>query len=238
MNKQALLFCGTLFCGMCCVGAQAATEFITPMNSNPGGGPVDASATFAISGDTIAVTLMNLGANPTDVGQNISDLSFTLGGGSLTNASLSSSSGEEITVAHGGGFTTGSSVSTGWGFTHTATSVDLDAIGFVGPKHTIIGPPGPGNLYSNANGSIAPNSAHNPFLNQTATFDITGTGITAGTTVDSATFSFGTMGQFTVPGTPVTVSVPEPGSFGLLVLGLAGVLIVARRRRRTDSAPA
>jgi hypothetical protein len=130
-------------------------------------------------------------------------------------------------------------VNTGWGFTETGgTSGKLNAIGFVGPKHTIIGPPGTGNLYSNANGSIAPNSAHNPFLNQTATFDITGAGITAGTTVDSATFSFGTMGQFTEEGTPVGVSVPEPGSFGLLVLGLAGVLIVAWRRRRTDSAQA
>ena len=33
-----------------------------------------------------------------------------------------------------------------------------------GPDYTLIGPPGPDGTYSNANGSIAGNPAHNPFL--------------------------------------------------------------------------
>src|SRR5215469_12730945 len=87
-----------LFCGMCCVCAQAGNvTYITPSGSSVAGGPVDATAVFSISNGMIDVTLSNLLVNPKDVGQLLSDLSFTLGnGGSLSGASLSSSLGTEV----------------------------------------------------------------------------------------------------------------------------------------------
>jgi hypothetical protein len=91
----------------------------------------------------------------------------------------------------------------------------------------IIGPPGAGGTYSNANSSIAGNVPHNPFLNQTATFTITGSGITASTVVTAATFSFGT-----TPGDNVAaVPVPEPSTMAIAGLGAIGFIGVGLRRR-------
>src|SRR5262249_11923117 len=151
-----------------------------------------------------------------DAAQLISDLSFTLHGGSLTGATETAASSSEISVAGDGSFTGPTPISgvatVGWPFAvNSATSGTLDvlAAGGAGPKHLIIGPPGAGNTYSAGNGSIAGNKPHNPFLFESATFTITGTGITADTTITSATFSFGTTSGVDVPGVPGVI-VPEP----------------------------
>jgi hypothetical protein len=108
----------------------------------------------------------------------------------------------------------------------------------VGPAHLIIGPPGSGGTYSSANGSIAGNKPHNPFLEQSASFTITGSGITADTTITTATFSFGTTaGTNLVPGVNLVhiSSVPEPSSLilsasGFGLLGVVGFCYSRRRR--------
>jgi hypothetical protein len=211
--------------------AQADTvTFDTPAGSTTSGGPVDASATFVTNNDgTIDITLTNLLANPKDVAQLLSDLSFSLSNGATTGT-ISSSSGQEITVAGNGTFTSGSTVDTGWALNSTATGFELDVLGTpIGPSHLIIGPAGAGGTYSNANGSIAGNGPHNPFLNGTATFVLDITGVTADTDITSATFSFGTTeGADLVPGTPTTV--PEPTSLALLAAGLLGVVLIQRKR--------
>jgi hypothetical protein len=216
-------------------------EYFTPSGSTTGGQPVDASASFTTSTGILSITLTNLEANPTSVVQALSDLQFTLGnGGSLTGASLFTSVGQEITVNSNGTFTLGSAVATGWVPTLGGTSGALDVLGAggAGPKHLIIGPPGAANTYSNANGSIAGNAPHNPFLNDFATFTIIGTGITADTTITSATFSFGTTeGANLVPG----VAVPEPGSLALCAMGatsIFGFVVFRRWRRRLHGADA
>ena len=226
-----------LFCGMCCVCAQAGNvTYITPSGSSVAGGPVDATAVFSISNGMIDVTLSNLLVNPTDVGQLLSDLSFTLGnGGSLSGASLSSSLGTEVTVNADGSFTAGPSVSSGWGFkTGGATTATLDVLGTsTAPSHLIIGPPGTTG-YSNANGSIAGNKPHNPFLNGSATFVITGPDITSSTTITSVTFSFGTTeGAATVGGVPRAV--PEPSAALFLGLGILGLMVLATTSRKLIS---
>jgi hypothetical protein len=110
-------------------------------------------------------------------------------------------------------------------------TLNVLAAGGAGPAHLIIGPPGPGNTYSNANGSIAGNGPHNPFLNQSASFTISGSNISADTVITGAVFSFGTTGNVTITGMP---GVPEPSSLvmGAIGLGLVGTVGFYRKRRR------
>ena len=200
----------------------ATITYDTPPGSTTSGGPVDATATFTTGDGSLDITLTNLLANPSNVAQLLSDLSFTMSNGA-TSGTIASSSGQEITVNNDGTFTTGSTVDTGWSLNGTAIGLQLDVLGTsTAPSHLIIGPPDGSNVYSNANASIAGNGPHNPFLNGTATFLLDIAGVTSDTTVDSATFSFGTTeGADLVPGVPRNGSVPETGStFGLLVLAL------------------
>jgi len=178
--------------------------------------------------------------NPTSVVQLLSGLRFILGGGgSLSGASLSNSSGQEISVNSHGSFTLGSTVPTGWGFfpAFHDTNGFLDLVGGpADPRHLIIGPPGPGNTYSNAagnpHGGIAGNTRHNPFL-VSARFSITGPGITSTTTIDSAFFFFG-LASIGVQGEKGQ-AVSEPSAALLLGLGTVGLMGLATASRNLIS---
>jgi hypothetical protein len=198
--------------------------------------PVDAEAVFTTGIGTITITLTNLEANPTSVVQNLSDLLFTVGQGSLSASTETGATSQEITVNSNGSFSLGPVLTTpaavGWIYAGSATSGSLDvlAAGGAGPAHLIIGPPGSGGTYSNANGSIAGNGPHNPFLDQTATFTLTAPNISASSTITSATFSFGTTAGVNVAGQ----ATPEPSSLvlGLAALGLVSAVGLHRTRRR------
>lgn len=215
-------------------GVRADTvTFITPTGSMTGGQAVDASATFVTNANgSIDITLTNLQANPTSVVQAISDLDFTLSNGATTGM-LSSSSGTEITIASGGTATLGSAVSTGWVLNNSVSGgLQLDVLGTPeAPAHLIIGPSGAGSVYSDANGSIAGNKPHNPFLDQTATFVVDVSSVTDTTTITGVSFSFGTTaGANTVVGTPF-MPTPEPSSLMLLGSGLLGLPLLRRRAK-------
>jgi PEP-CTERM motif len=207
--------------------------FQTPSGSSTSGGPVDAEALFLTSPGILTITLFNREANPTDVAQNLSDLVF-VGSGSLTGETLASSSSEVITVNADKTFNTGVTVATGWVFSAsgaTGTLDDLNGTGHAGPAHTLIGGPAVGGTYSNANNTIAGNTPNNPFLDQGAVFTITGSDITANTTITAVTFSFGTTSGINVVGQ----AVPEPSSLvlGMVGLGLVGTIGLYWTRRRS-----
>lgn len=235
--------CKHIVTACCLFGFLAASAsgsvitYTTPTGSSTSGGPVDASATFTTSADTLTITLNDLLANPLDIGQLISDLDFTLS--DLTGTStLLFSSAQEITINADGTSSTGATVSTGWLLSDSGSPGGLvlcvicaGGNAAIGPAHTLIGP-GP---YTNANGSIAGNQPHNPFLDQVASFTISNPSITANTLVTSAIFSFGTisgMNVIGVPGGAGDVGLPEPGTLLLLVGGLLSAGLFSRLRRK------
>jgi hypothetical protein len=152
-----------------------------------------------------------------------------------TSGTLDSSSGQEITVNSNGTFTLGNTVFTGWVLNSIVGGLELNVLGTpTAPSHLIVGPPGAGGTFNNANGSIAGNPPHNPFLNQSATFTLAIAGVTDSTTITGATFSFGTVaGQNNVPGTPGG-NVPEPATYALLASGL-GLIGLTQKFRGSKS---
>jgi hypothetical protein len=182
------------------------------------GQPVDASATVTTGAGTITVVLNDLLANPTDAGQLLSDFMFTLSTAPTTALNgTTTPTGTLICIPSTPCTTT---TITSWGLTSTGSTILLNSLAG-GPSETIIGP-GP---YTNANGSISGNDPHNPFLNQTATFTFSVAGVTASTTVTSASFSFGTVAGDEVPGVPggggPGGGTPEPGTIVMACTGLA-----------------
>ena len=219
-----------------CVSGLAYADiftFSTPAGSTDAAGdPVSASATFTTGANSLTITLSNLLANQKDAGQLVSDLFFTL---DAANSSITA--GQRVGTADlinidgsGNVSSAGSNQDIKWLFSLSSGTFHLDGLSggpsSLTPAGLIIGPAGPGGVYSNANGSIAANGPHNPFADQTATFNLTINGISADTIVTGATFSFGTKPGDNVPGGG---SVPDSGSTLMLLGAALGSVEVLRR---------
>jgi PEP-CTERM motif len=205
-----------------CVGSSANATI-----SGNGGLPVSAGATISYSGGFVTVTLTNCFINPTSVSQNISDIYFTITGssGKATGGQIGSLATTSLINVASGGSSTTSTGSVLWNLIVSGDTFHLtDLIGNspVTPTSTILGAPDGSGLYSDANGSIAGNKAHNPFINQTATWTFACDGCSGA--IGSVDISFGTTNS--TPGTPV----PEPASLILFGSGLLGVGRVLRRK--------
>lgn len=188
------------------------------------GTTVNAGATISYSGGLVTVTLTNCLVNPTSISQNISDIFFSIAGATgSTSGQIGSLVGTSLVTVAADGTTTTSSGSVLWNLIVSGDTFHLtDLIGNspTTPTSTIIGAPGGGGVYSNANGSIAGSGPHNPFINQTATWTFACT--SCGGAIGDVVISFGT--------TPT--SVPEPASMLLLGSGLSALGFFSRRKLR------
>jgi hypothetical protein len=194
------------------------------------------SGSIVAGNGTVTITLNNNLTNPQVVSviQNVSAVYFQVSGYNLAAVSLSGSNSTQSTnIDNAGNAVLAGAVNpTGWAAGHsgsTITACVICAFGIsspAGPDQTIIGGDGNG-VYANANGSIAGNNPHNPFLVGTVTFTLVVPGVTVDSTFSNVVVQFGTAAT-----PPTTTSVPEPASMFLLGSGLVGAAASIRRRRR------
>jgi hypothetical protein len=227
--------------------AGTASATISPQTfeasgTSTGGNAIHASAEFSFNNLTLTLVLTNLFPNPESVGQNITDFSFQLnivpacgGGNCLTGASAPST----VTVASKTSNTVSNvAVDPKWAVSLSSSTFLLDGLaGANNPAYSIIGPPDGSGNYSAAGGSIAGNGAHNPFINQTATWTFHISNLTPGPiTVSHVIFSFGTAAGNTFScddsgcGGGGGQAVPEPVTLLLTGTGLIGLYFIRRHR--------
>lgn len=238
MSLRILLLSTGVF--TCLAPARAGVIAIsTPAGGTVNGWPVAIQAVFTTANGTLDITLSNLLDNPRTVEQALSGLAFTVSPGltaqDLASASMISSQSTLRTIEKGstsipnGQYTSFGPAATGWAFDaiHLQLCVLCTGLGAAGPEHLLIGGPDAAtNRYADANGSIAGNPGHNPFLAEVATFALQIPGITPDSTITGATFYFGT-GPYTLD-----PPVPEPGTW-LLAGGGALLLLGPRLKRRS-----
>jgi hypothetical protein len=214
------------------------------------------SIEFAFGNGTVTVTITNSTTSTLSANELLGGVGFTLAVNGLGTPSIANTPtvGDQITVASDGtytksGATANNNLSGPWNASLTGSTILLMAgpsgATTPGPSDLVIGTPATGGTTYNGNGSIDGNSAHNPFLFETATFTLDISGVTASSSLDpsaNVVVYYGTGGStfsITPQGAVVTGGqLPIPATLPLVGAGMLGLgLLALRNRRRRTSKP-
>jgi hypothetical protein len=207
------------------------------------GGGLSALADVTFGAGTVSITLQNLTANPTSVGQLINGITFNVAG--LTNTagfvdptSVTAPNGL-ANISAGGAYTAAPTDLSRWDYQVTGGNLfTFTTLSGGNPDRLIIGPDasnnftygGAGDGYTNANASIL---GDNPSIlgSLSATFLLPG--VTSNTSLTNLNVRFNTDTTTLVPGVPAggpgtgQTNVPDGGSTvvlaGIALLGLAAL---------------
>ena len=192
-------------------------------------GSVAGTADITLGSGFLTVKLTDNTVNPNSIGQSLSDVEIAFAN-TLGVATLTSATGQLITINSNGTFTNDPGNPVHWGVTASGNTLFLATAGTGAPGgkpvDLIIGPPDANGLYSNSNngkGHITGGfDAHDPQLSGTGTFMISDASILPASIIDSVTLSFGT-GPETFVVAHITPAVPEPSTWAMMILGFCGL---------------
>ena len=251
--SRSLVAAGIVALGMTVASAPCKAGSFVGSGTNPGtADSVSASALFAISGDTLTITLKNTTPGGTllrgdiltglvwDISGATPVLAFpttalTAGSDIFTDKTTSNTSDPvngswtnvlgATPISQYGVATTGFNGAFSAGTITLGTSgVDYGIVSNNPPNGTFPAPPGSG-----TSGSF--NASAFPLIQDTLTFTLTGISGVSQSQITDVKFLFGS------DGTGIITAVPEPGSFTLAGIGLAAAgLVGLRRRMRRNSA--
>jgi hypothetical protein len=209
------------------LSAYALTQTFTTVGNNTVGG----SATFTTNANsTITLTLTNTLSDLQSLAQTLSDISFDVSGGGAVTTSSVTTTANLIGLSDGSAPTHSSGTTNPWTLSQSGTGYLFTALnggdqtrslilGNITNEATYCSPKCPDGL-GNAN--------FNPFIDETATFTLGISGVTAASSISNVVFSFGTQPE-------TLVGVPIPAAVWLFGSGLVGLIGIARRRSNASA---
>ena len=225
-------------CSIAGLAALSGTASAGQIFTTTGGGVTSATADFTVGSGTLTVVLTDTATvAPSSRADLLSDLSFSISGGSASNASVTGTGNLTTCTSSGCGPGVGSASAWEFGTNSGVGTGSFLLTGLSGhPKTLILGSVNPVCSGNGTSGGLCGLPDARNYFQNSATFTLTIPGISPTSTISNVAFSFGTGPETVLAGTPpLQTAVPIPAAAWLFGSGLMGLVAVARRRKGSGS---